>query len=74
MSVCLAERYSSLSVEDCLGLGERGHGGLTEDPLVDLPLLRGQGASFALPPGVQVPVPNAEIYVVYSPFCNARNY
>ena len=54
MSVCLAEHYSSLSVEDCLGLGVRGHGGLTEDPLVDLPLLRGQGTSFALPPGVQV--------------------
>lgn len=56
MSVCLAEHYSSLSVEDCLGLGERRghHGGLSEDPLVDLPLLRGQGESFALPPGVQV--------------------
>ena len=54
MSVCLAEHYSSLSVDDCLGLGQRGQGGLTEDPLVDLPLLRGQGASFALPPGVQV--------------------
>ena len=55
MSVSLAEHYSSLSIDDCLGLGERrGHGGLTEDPLVDLPLLGGQGASFALPPGVQV--------------------
>lgn len=54
MSACLAEHYSSLSVDDCLGLGQRGHGGLTEDPLIDLPLLRGQGASFALPPGVQV--------------------
>jgi hypothetical protein len=56
MSVSLAEHYSSLSIDNCLGLGERrGHGGgLTEDPLVDLPLVGGQGASFALPPGVQV--------------------
>ena len=53
MSVSLAEHYSSLSIDDCLGLGERR--GLTEDPLIDLPLLGGQGASFALPPGVQVP-------------------
>ena len=52
MSLCLAERYSSMSVEDCLGLGERGH--LSEDPLVDLPVLTGKGASFALPPGIQV--------------------
>ena len=55
MSISLAEHYSSLSVEDCLGLGQSGHG-LSEDPLVDLPLLKGQGASFALPPGVQVTV------------------
>ena len=55
MSVCLADHYSSLSVEDCLCLGQSSHG-LSEDPLVDLPLLSGQGASFALPPGVQVTV------------------
>ena len=52
--MCLAEHYSSLSVEDCLGVGQSRRGELSEDPLVDLPLLRGQGASFALPPGVQV--------------------
>ena len=57
MSVCLAERYSSLSLEDCLGFGQSTE--LSDDPLVDLPLLRGKGASFVLPPGVPVKSPVA---------------
>ena len=63
MSQCLAEHYSSLSIEDCLGLGKKTQ--LSEDPLVDLPVLRGQGASFALPPGIEVPKSDIKILTRY---------
>ena len=53
VEMSLVERYSSMSMDECLAFGQRRQ--LNEDPLVDLPLVRGKGASFVLPPGVQVP-------------------
>ena len=57
MSAALADRYSSLSFQDCLcSLGERetDRAEAAADPLVDLPLTDNHHRSFAVPPGIQV--------------------
>jgi len=55
MTSTLAEKYSSLSLCDCLKLEEKPHrSGLLGSPLIDLPLLDNEQGSFAVPPGVEV--------------------
>jgi len=55
MALALAEKYSSLSLHDCLSAEEKPHrSGLLGNPLVDLPLSAGKPRSFAVPPGVEV--------------------
>lgn len=55
MTSTLAEKYSSLSLRDCLRSEEKPHrSGLLGNPLIDLPLLANEQGSFAVPPGVEV--------------------
>ena len=56
MALALAEKYSALSLRDCLRPQEKVERcALIGDPLVDLPLLGRAGErSFAVPPGIEV--------------------
>lgn len=61
MSLALAERYSSLSFQDCLRSHvkrESGRSNVVGDPLVDLPLRDSRQRTFAVPPGIEVRIPN----------------
>ena len=53
MALALAERYSALSVQECLRpQGKAMKSGLLGNPLVDMPLFGGD--SFTVPPGIEV--------------------
>lgn len=55
MAQALAERYSSLSLKDCLQWrDERRSEAIAGEPLTDLPLMADQPRSFVVPPGVEV--------------------
>lgn len=56
MALALAERYSDISVKECLQPQAKVRmGGLMGDPLVDLPLFgTSRERTFAVPPGIEV--------------------
>ena len=57
MALALADRYASLSFQDCLSsrTGNESEGRQTlDDPLVDSPLTVERQRTFAVPPGIEV--------------------
>ena len=58
MALALAEKYSALSLRDCLRPHERAEErGALGDPHVDLPLASKAGErNFAVPPGIEVSI------------------
>ena len=72
MALALADRYSSLSFQDCLrSCNKNGSEGsqCMGDPLVDIPLSDNHQRTFVVPPGIEVSTPNRAHYMNINIIC-----
>ena len=61
MALALADRYASLSFQDCLSSHTKQESDKREvlaDPLVDAPIVVDRQRTFEVPPGIEVRLPN----------------